>query len=268
MILDEIVAHKRREVAARQTITPLADLQAAVVDAPPVREFAVALAQPGVSLIGELKKASPSKGLIRADFDPIALAGIYATNGARAISILTDEKFFQGSLEFLAGVRAAQASRAMSGLPLLRKDFLIDPYQVWEARVAGADAVLLIVACLTQSELQALLELTHQLGMTALVEVHDEAETERAVAAGARVIGVNNRDLRTFKVDMGVTLRLRPLVPSGTIFVAESGIHSASDVARLAAAGVDAILVGEALMQAEDVGAKVRELAGVRPTNG
>lgn len=262
MILDEIVAHKHFEVAERQAALPLASLRGACAHAWPVRDFAAALAQPGVSLIAELKKASPSKGLLRADFDPLALAQVYATHGARAISILTDERFFQGSLDTLRGVRATQEEGAIPPVPLLRKDFLIHPYQVWEARVAGADAVLLIVACLDQAALVEMLNLAHGLGMAALVEVHDEAELARAVEAGARVIGVNNRDLKTFKVDVGLTLRLRPLAPPGTIFVAESGIHSAADVARLAEASVDAVLVGEALVIADDVGAKVRELAG------
>ncbi len=263
MILDDIVAHKRVEVAERQGHTPLAMLRAAATDAWPTRDFAAALAQPGVSLIAELKKASPSKGLLRADFDPLALAEVYATNGARALSVLTDERFFQGSLATLRGIRAAQATGDQPAVPLLRKDFIISPYQVWEARANGADALLLIVACLDQGELADLLGQTHSLGMTALIEVHDEAEVERALAAGARVVGVNNRDLRTFQVDVATTHRLRPLIPPDTILVAESGIHRAADVIALAEAGVDAVLVGEAIVTAPDTAAKVRELAGV-----
>ena len=262
MILDEIVAHKRVEVADRQAHTPLATLRHEVVGVPPTRDFAAALAEPGVSLIAEIKKASPSKGVLRADFDPLALAEVYTANGARALSILTDERFFQGSLDTLRAVRLAQAEGRLREIPLLRKDFLIQPYQVWEARVYGADAVLLIVAILDQVELTDMLNLAGGLGMTALVEVHDAAEMERAVTAGAKVVGVNNRDLRTFTVDVDLSLRLRPLAPPGTIFVAESGIHTAADVAHLAAGGVDAVLVGEALVTATDIGARVRELAG------
>lgn len=263
MILDDIVAHKRVEVAERQASVPLAALRSATAEAWPTRSFAEALAQPGVSLIAELKKASPSKGLLRADFDPLALARVYATNGARAVSVLTDERFFQGSLATLRSIRAAQADGILPAVPLLRKDFIISPYQVWEARANGADALLLIVACLGQNELVDLLGQTHSLGMTALVEVHDEADVEGALAAGAQVVGVNNRDLRTFQVDVATTRRLRPLIPPDTILVAESGIHSATDVIALAQAGVDAVLVGEAIVTAPDTAAKVRELAGV-----
>lgn len=266
MILDTIVAHKREEVAERQAALPLAVLRAAVADAWPVRDFAAALSQSGVSVIGELKKASPSKGLLKPDFDPVALAEVYSHNGVRAISILTDERFFQGSLHFLRGVRAAQAEGALPPLPLLRKDFIIAPYQVWEARVHGADAILLIAAVLGHAEMAEMIALADGLGMSALVEVHSEAEMESAAAVGARIIGVNNRDLRDFSVDLNLCVRLRPLAPPGTIFVAESGIHTRADVERLAAAGVDAILVGEALMLADDVAAKARELSGRRPS--
>ncbi len=263
MILDKIVAQKRIEVTERKLSRPLADLEARCTDALPARDFAAALALPGVSLIGELKKASPSKGLLRPDFAPVELAQVYAANGARAMSILTDEPFFQGSLAYLKAVRQAEAGGSLATLPLLRKDFIIDAYQVWEARAWGADAILLIVAILSDVELVTLRELAESLAMTALVEVHDEAETQRAVASGAGVVGVNNRDLRDFTVDIQTTLRLRPLVPTGTILVAESGIHTAADVAMLGEGGVDAILVGEALMTARDMAAKVRELARV-----
>ena len=263
MILDKIVAQKRIEVAERKVSQPLAEIQARCADALPARSFAAALAQPGVSLIGELKKASPSKGLLRPHFAPIELAKVYAANGAGAMSILTDEPFFQGSLAYLQAVRQAEADETLAELPLLRKDFIIDAYQVWEARAWGADAILLIVAILGDDELVALRELAERLGMTALVEVHDEAETGRAVVSGARVVGVNNRDLRDFTVDIHTTLRLRPLVPTGTILVAESGIHTSADVVMLGEGGVDAILVGEALMTAPDMAAKVRELSGM-----
>jgi indole-3-glycerol phosphate synthase len=198
--------------------------------------------------------------VIRQDLDPVALARAYEASGAAAVSVLTDKHYFQGSLDDLRAVRES------IDLPVLRKDFVLDPYQVYQARAAGADAVLLIVAALKDGELQALLHLAETLGMAALVEVHNASELERALevrsADGQPIIGVNNRDLRTFEVDLGTTERLRPQVPPELIFVAESGIHGRADVARLAVAGIDAILVGETLVRAPDVGAKVRELIG------
>lgn len=257
MILDTIVAHKRRELEHLKGRQPLATVRAAAEDAPPPADFATALAAPGVQLIAEIKRASPSKGVFQADLDPVAQAQIYVENGASAISVLTDEHFFRGSLEDLRAVK-----RAYPTVPALRKDFLIDPYQVYEARAAGADAVLLIVAILDDNQLRDLLALTCELGMDGLVEVHDEAELSRALNVAARVIGINNRDLRDFTVDLRTTERLHPLIPDGTIIIAESGIHTAADVQRLARAGVDAILVGEALVTAPDTAARVRELSG------
>lgn len=253
-ILERIVEHKRVEVARRQATVPLAEARRRAEAQAKPRDFTAALASPGIALIAEVKKASPSKGVLRADFDPVSLAQIYAANGARAISVLTDEHFFQGHLEYLTAVRDAVPR------PCLRKDFVIDPYQVYEARAAGADAVLLIAAILEPSPLRDLQTLACELGMAALVEVHDEPELEKALWAEPAIVGVNNRDLKSFKVDLGVTLRLRPHIPGGTIVVAESGIHTRDDVRRLAEARIDAILVGEALVVAEDVGAKVREL--------
>ena len=252
-ILREILDRKREEVARRRREVPLARLRAEAAQAPPPRDFVAALSGPNLALIAEVKRASPSKGLLRADFDPVDLARRYEANGAAAISVLTDGPFFGGSLEHLRAVRRRVR------LPLLRKDFILDPYQVYEARAAGADALLLIVAALDDATLQALYRLTRRLGMAALVEVHDEAELARALRIGPRLIGVNNRDLRTFRVDLGTTARLRPQVPRGVLLVAESGIRGRSDAEGLAAAGADAILVGEALVRAADPGRKARE---------
>ena len=253
-ILDEIITWKRDEVTQLKLACPRECIQAEATLAPPPRDFVAALRTPGVSLIAEAKKASPSKGLIRDDFDAVALAREYEAHGAAAISVLTDEHFFQGSLDYLRAVRRNVE------LPVLRKDFVLDPYQVYEARAAGADAVLLIVAALGDGDLKALHRLVQQLGMAALVEVHNAAELERALKIGSQIIGVNNRDLRTFEVDLETTARLRSLVPAEVALVAESGVHTRDDVARLAAIGADAMLVGEALVRTEDVGQKVREL--------
>jgi len=253
-ILDEIIRWKLDEIARHKRAKPLDVVRGEMALAPAPRDLATALRRPGVSLIAEVKRASPSKGLLCPNFDPVALAREYEANGAAAISVLTDRHFFQGCLDHLRAVRQNV------GLPILRKDFVLDPYQVYEARAAGADAVLLIVATLSDDELQMLYQLIHALGMAALVEVHNESELKRALEIGPRIVGVNNRDLCTFRVDLGTTARLRPLVPAGTILVAESGVHTPADVARLAAIGADAMLVGESLVRAGDVGAKVREL--------
>lgn len=246
-ILDEIIDWKRVEIAHRRRAVHID-----VARSP--RDLVSALRRPGVSLIAEVKRASPSKGLLCPDLDPGALAREYEAGGASAISVLTDERFFQGSLDDLRAVRQSV------DLPVLRKDFVLDPYQVYEARTAGADAVLVIVAVLDDDTLSSLYRLVRALGMAALVEVHDEAELGRALAIEPRIIGVNNRDLRTFDVDLETTARLRALVPDDVVLVAESGIHTPADVARLAAMGADAMLVGEALVRAEDTRAKVREL--------
>ena len=219
-------------------------------------DFAAALAVPGVRLIAEIKRASPSRGVFTEELDPVAQARVYIDNGASGVSVLTDEAFFRGHLDDLRQVKMAHPDT-----PALRKDFLIDVHQIYAARAAGADAVLLIVAILDNSTLADLLTLTRDLGMHALVEVHDEAELDRALGVRAQVIGINNRDLRDFTVDLGTTERLRRLIPDDTIVVAESGISTAADVRRLADAGTDAVLVGEALVTAEDTAAKVRELS-------
>jgi len=259
-ILDTILEYKRAEVERRLRSTPLSELEAAIKDLPSPLNFSGALWGDKVRLIGEVKKASPSKGLLAPDFDPVALATCYAENGAAAISVLTEVDHFQGSLDYLKAVKAAVGPL---GLPALRKDFLYHPYQVYEARAYGADAALLIVAMLEPTQLKELLAVCQQLWVQALVEVHDEAELEVALAAGAEIIGVNHRDLRTFNVDLTLTSRLRPLIPQGKLIVAESGISSAEDVATLKRVGVNAVLVGEALMAAPDTAAKVRELSGV-----
>jgi indole-3-glycerol phosphate synthase len=258
-ILDEILADKREEVAAAKRREAPAALRArAEACREATRGFRAALASgPRPRVVAELKRRSPSRGEIRPDFDPIGCARAYAEAGAAAISVLTDSKYFGGELSLLAAVR-----REVS-LPLLRKDFLVDAYQVDEARVAGADAVLLIARALDVEQLRALRERAAALGLDALVEVHDEAEVDAALAAGADLVGVNNRDLATFTTDLGTTERLaKRLVAAGVVVVAESGILTADDVRRLEAAGADAVLVGEALMREPDVGRALARLRG------
>jgi indole-3-glycerol phosphate synthase len=254
-LLDRIVAVKRREV---QAIAPQADdLAARARDAAPARGFASALRHPAeVRLLAEVKRRSPSAGDIRPGADPVEVARAYREGGAAALSVLTDREFFGGDLEALVRVRASVP------LPVLRKDFTVDPLQVWEARSAGADAVLLIVRILSDAQLADLLGLTAELGMDALVEVHGQGELERALAAGATLVGVNNRDLGTFVTDLGVSLALAPCVPPSVTLVAESGIRAVVDVDRLGAAGFDAVLVGESLMRQGDLRAAAAALAG------
>jgi indole-3-glycerol phosphate synthase len=259
-ILDEIVASKRREIDAAKAKLPESLVRERAEAAPPVRDFFAALAAPGpIRLIAEVKRASPSKGVMRADFDPVAIAAIYERHGASCLSVLTDEPFFQGSLDDLR-----QVCRSVT-LPVLRKDFILDEYQLLEARAAGADAVLLIAECLDDSQLRALHAQATQLGMSALVELYEPANLPRVFDAGATLIGINNRNLRTFETDLDHTLRLRNLVPGECVLVAESGIRTRADVERLEAAGVDAILVGETLMAAPDIGAAVDLLLGRPP---
>ncbi|MCA9267741.1 MAG: indole-3-glycerol phosphate synthase TrpC [Planctomycetales bacterium] len=256
-ILDKIVAAKREEIAAAKAATPERELRAQLADAPPVRDFFAALAAEGpIKLIAEVKKASPSKGVIREDFHPVAIAQTYARHGAACISVLTDHPFFQGRLAYLREIRAHV------NVPLLRKDFILDPYQLLEARAAGADAVLLIAECLDDCQLRSLHNACVDLGMTPLVELYEPANLPRVVDAGAQLIGVNNRDLRTFEVDLQHTVRLRREAPADCLFVGESGIHTRADVELLQAAGVDAMLVGESLMRQADIGAAVDTLLG------
>ena len=257
-ILDEIVAAKRQELLLQKQAVPLDALQQAIDGQPRPLNLSGALLGGGVRLIAEVKKASPSRGLLCPDFDPVRLADAYAANGAAAISVLTDPRF-QGELAHLARIKTTGASRR---LPVLRKDFIFDPYQVYEARAVGADALLLIAAVLSPREMEELLELSHRLWMQCLVEVHDENELQAALDAGAEIIGINNRDLRTFTTDLAVTRRLSPLVLRGKLIVSESGISGPEDLRQLAQDRVNAVLVGEALVTAPDVGAKVRELTG------
>ncbi|HEX2171180.1 MAG TPA: indole-3-glycerol phosphate synthase TrpC [Dehalococcoidia bacterium] len=259
MILDDIVAYKRAELAGQIARAPLAEVRARAESAEPVRDFGRVLRGQDVRLIAEIKKASPVKGVLFPDLDPVALARKYAAAGAAAISVLTDERFFQGHLSFLSQIRSGLAAVGAT-TPLLRKDFLFDPYQVYEARAAGADAILLIVAILDQVQLTEYRQLAEELGLAALVETHDEGEVERALTAGARIIGINNRDLRTFTVDLGTTEKLRRLIPTDRIVVSESGIAGPAHVRRLAEWRVDAMLVGESLVTSGDVAAKVAEL--------
>jgi indole-3-glycerol phosphate synthase len=258
MILDEIMAYHREQLPKRKREIPLENLRAfANVAAPPL-DFYGALKSAGVSLIAECKKASPSKGLMVPDYDPVALATTYVQAGAAAISVLTDGRHFQGSLADLRNVKEAttglsSASGPTKGVPVLRKDFIFDPYQVYEARVSGADAVLLIAAVLEDGEINSLLSLTHRLDMNALVEVHTEQELERVLSLGARIIGVNNRNLQTFEVDFDNTARLRRLIPAGVVTVGESGLKTTADVYQMRDIRVDAVLVGETLLKSRNI---------------
>jgi len=256
-ILDQIVATKRSELAVAYAARPIERLRADAAAALPPLDFLAALSAAGpVALIAEVKKASPSKGVIRHDFDPVGIARIYQRHGAACLSVLTDEQYFRGSLDYLRQIRATV------DLPLLRKDFILDEYQLLEARAAGADAVLLIAECLDADLLNTLLEQTHALGMAALVEFYEPDNLPRVLDSGARLIGVNNRDLRTFQTDLEHTIRMRGHIPTDRLLVGESGIHTHDDVQRLAGAGVDAILVGESLMVSPDIGAAVDRLLG------
>ena len=257
-ILDEIVAAKRAELAEAKQSASLADVQQAAAEQPGPLNLSGALGGVGIRLIAEVKKASPSRGLLSPDFDPVRLALTYVDNGAAAVSCLTDPRF-QGELAHLSAIKQSGAS---AHAPVLRKDFIFDPYQVYEARAAGADGILLIVAILEPLQLGELLEAAQSLCMQCLVEVHDESELETAIGAGAEIIGINNRDLHTFTTDLAVTQRIAPLVPRGKVIVSESGIFTRDDLHLLNRSQVNAVLVGEALVTAPDVAAKVRELTG------
>ena len=256
-ILDRIVVSKRGEIAVARQQRPLEELEDLVAAMPPPRDFRTALAGPGaIRLIAEIKKASPSAQVMRADFDPVAIGRIYQDHGASCLSVLTDTPYFQGHLAHLGQVQAAVT------IPVLRKDFLVDDYQVVEARSAGADAILLIAEILDDVVLGRLLETAKRLGMAVLVEFHDTANLSQVLASGADLIGINNRDLTDFSTDLEHTLRLRDQIPPEIVLVSESGIRTRHDVERLEAAGISAILVGESLMRATDIGLAVDRLLG------
>jgi indole-3-glycerol phosphate synthase len=259
-VLKKIIDYKQGELSAAKSRVGLAALRARIADCPPVRGFLRSLRSADeagqIAVIAEVKKGSPSKGIIRADFDPVAIARTYEANGATCLSVLTDEHFFFGHLDFLAGIRNEV------NIPLLRKDFIVDDYQIYEARAAGADAILLIAAVLDLSRLQGFLALAGELSLDVLLEVHDERELAMALATDCPLVGINNRNLHTFVTDLGTTGRLCALMPPDRFAVAESGINSRDDVVRLRSAGARAFLVGESLMREQDFGRKLRELRG------
>jgi indole-3-glycerol phosphate synthase len=248
-ILDEIMAFHRENLPKIKRDVPMENVRAFAQTAPPPLDFYAALKAPGLSLIAECKKASPSKGLMVPDYDAVKLAKQYVEGGARAISVLTDGRHFQGSLADLRDVKEALGNK----VPVLRKDFMFDPYQIYEARAAGADAILLIASVLSDGDVRDLLKLTHKLGMNALVEVHTEEELTRMLALKPRIIGVNNRNLQTFEVDFENTARLRAMIPEDVVVVGESGLKTAVDAHHMFKIGVDAILVGESLVKSKDV---------------
>ena len=265
-ILDKIIATKHEEIAQRRVTAPIEQLKETIAALGRPRNFFHHLTRKTVkpvNLIAEVKKASPSAGVIRADFDPVKIAQEYAAGGADCLSVLTDEQYFQGKLEYIQAVRNAVS------LPVLRKDFIVDPYQVYESRAAGADAILLIAECLETNELIDLQILATELNLTCLIEVHDLDSfmrvRDRVIGFPLRsysLLGINNRDLRTFKTDLGTTLRMAELVEDRSILVSESGIHTHADIVKLAEAGVQAVLIGESLMRSDDIGAKIAELFG------
>jgi indole-3-glycerol phosphate synthase len=256
MILDDIIVHKRIEIEQQKRSIPFDDVKRMSESVIDKRDFRGALSQKGkVNLIAEIKKASPSKGIIRQDFDPSDIACIYEQNGASAISVLTDQKFFQGNLSFLKIARSVTSS-----IPLLRKDFIIDEYQVYQSKMAGADAILLIASVLEKQDLINLLAIAESIGLDCLVEVHTEEELRKVLQTNAEIIGINNRDLRTFRTDIQTTARLTQIIPNNKVVVAESGISSSEDVRFLKKCGVQAMLVGEAIMASKNIALKVKQL--------
>jgi len=256
VILDDIVEVKRREVAERKETIPLSSLEKTIEGMPPTRDFRKALTGGGCSIIAEVKRRSPSRGVIRKDFDPIRIAGAYEEHGAAAVSVLTDETFFGGSSEDLTAVKSSIS------LPILRKEFIIDPWQIRESRAIGADALLLIAAILQENELREFRELAVSLGLASLVEVHDRRELEKALSSGAEIIGINNRDLRTFTTDIATSLALAPLVPADRIVVSESGIRSRAEIETLMQAGIRGFLIGETLVASPEIGTTLRGFLG------
>jgi indole-3-glycerol phosphate synthase len=254
MILDKIIVEKRQEAEQKKRSLPVTALKKVISQRKVPLDFASALSGDSIKLIAEVKKASPSKGVLCPDFNPVALAQTYAQGGAAAISVLTEVNHFQGSIDYLVAIREEVS------LPLLRKDFIFDPYQIYESAASGADALLLIAAILSQKQLGELLALSRDLSLSCLVEVHNENEVTKALLAGAEIIGINNRDLNTFTVDIETTRRLRPLIPEGRIVVSESGIRSRDDIKKMKEWGVNAVLVGEALVTASNISAKMEEL--------
>jgi indole-3-glycerol phosphate synthase len=258
MILDSIVKVKDNEVIARKALRPLAALEKMIAGLPPARDFKAALIpDAGCTIIAEVKRRSPSRGLLRVDFDPVRIALEYECHGAAAISVLTDETFFGGGDADLAAVKSAVA------LPVLRKEFIIDPYQVYETRAIGADALLLIAAILTEEQLRDYLTLAGSLDLAALVEVHDREDLEKALAVGAKIVGINNRDLKTFVTDIRTSISLAPLIPKDRIAVSESGIRTRGEIETLLATGIRTFLIGETLIAAREIGPKLKELRGV-----
>jgi indole-3-glycerol phosphate synthase len=257
MILDKIVQNSRRELEARKRIMPLGKMRQFADEQDSPLDMVSALRGDRIRLIAEVKKASPSRGVICSNFNPVNVAKIYSAHGAAAISVLTETEYFQGSLEYLKQIESALGNVRP---PLLRKDFIFDPYQIYESKVYGADALLLIVAILTPEQLGELLKLSHDIGLSCLVETHNENELEIALKSGARIIGINNRNLQTFSVDITTTQRLRHLIPADTIVVSESGIKTRSDIENMRVWGVNAVLVGETLMASSDIAAKMKEL--------
>ncbi|MBE7447046.1 MAG: indole-3-glycerol phosphate synthase TrpC [Planctomycetia bacterium] len=257
-ILDKIHRHKLFEIAENKKRIPLEVLKKAIPKGHETKTFSRALTcDTNISIIAEIKKASPSQGVIKEDFNPIEIARLYEAGGAAAISVLTDEKFFQGNLKYLMDVKKSVT------LPVLRKDFIVDAYQIYEARFAGADAILLIAALLSKEEIQFFLDLAQEMCMDCLVEVHAEAELQKVLQTSATIIGINNRDLATFKIDLETTDRLMSMIPDEKIIVSESGIKSRTEIVKLFKMGINAILVGETLMKSHDIPAKLHELLGI-----
>lgn len=262
-ILKKIVAHKREEITTAKAAVPMSELKARICDLEDIprgfeRHLREAVASNWTAIIAEVKKGSPSKGVIREDFDPIKIAGIYQDNGATCLSVLTDEKFFLGHLRYLAMIRESVS------LPILRKDFICDLYQIFEARAAGADAILLIAAMLDLNQLRDFHAVAKEIHLDVLLEVHDEAEMDKALNTDCNLIGVNNRNLRTFATDLGTTGRLSRMMPANRLLVAESGVNNRADIVRLKCDGAKAFLIGEAMMRESDIGGKLRELLNER----